>query len=781
MRRRLIFFGLVLCFLPTFILRADDADPQKYKSLIEAMRKWLTREIEEKGIPALSWALVDDQQLVWSEGHGYRDPARKASATGDTVYRVGSVSKPITALLLMMLVEQGLIDLDVPVQNYLPDFQPRNTTGKKITLRQMLAHRSGLVREAPIGNYFDASEPTLAQTVASLNRTELVFVPETTASYSNAALATVGLLLEKTQNEPFARLMQRKLLDPLGMVGSTYVPTLQSRQNLAKAIMWTYHGKIFAAPTWELGMPSAGSLQSTVNDQAKLLSFLFADGTTADGKQLLKRETLQAMFKIQYGKPEDKAGFGISFLISEFEGKKRIGHGGAVYGFATDFSALPDDKLGVVVMASKDVANAVTKRVSDCALRGMLALRQGNPLPRIQQTTKISQDVARALAGRYRSADKEIELTESAGRLYLMPLQGGTRTEVRVLDEDLIVDDVTGFGPKITRAGEALTMGSETFQRVRAPKAEALPDKWQGLIGEYGPDHNILYILEKDGKLHALIEWVFFYPLEEVTPDVYKFPSFGLYMGDKIVFQRDNKGRAIRADAASVPFARRDLKGENTTYKINPVRPVEELRALGMGAKPPDEKGAFFKKADLVDVAKLEGTIKLDIRYATADNFLGTPVYTSARAFLQRPAVQALVRAHNKLKGQGYGLLIHDAYRPWHITKLFFDATPPQFHLFVADPQQGSRHNRGCAVDLTLYDLMSGKAVDMVSGYDEFSDRAYPDYVGGTTRQRGYRDTLRSAMEAEGFQVYEAEWWHFDYRDWRQYPIMNARFEDVGK
>ncbi len=126
-------------------------------------------------------------------------------------------------------------------------------------------------------------------------------------------------------------------------------------------------------------------------------------------------------------------------------------------------------------------------------------------------------------------------------------------------------------------------------------------------------------------------------------------------------------------------------------------------------------------------------------------------------------------------------MLIHDAYRPWHITKVFHDATPPQFHLFVADPQQGSRHNRGCAVDLTLFDLKTGKAVDMVSGYDEFSDRAYPDYLGGTSWQRRHRDLLRRALEAEDFTVYEAEWWHFDHRAWRQYALGNATFEDLGK
>src|SRR5207248_11717671 len=136
----------------------------------------------------------------------------------------------------------------------------------------------------------------------------------------------------------------------------------------------------------------------------------------------------------------------------------------------------------------------------------------------------------------------------------------------------------------------------------------------------------------------------------------------------------------------------------------------------------------------------LDPTIKLDVRYASTNNFLGTPLYKSARAYLQRPAAEALVRAHRKLKERGYGLLIHDGYRPWYVTKMFWEATPERFHNFVADPEQGSRHNRGCAVDLTLYHLKSGKPVRMTGGYDEFSDRSYAAYPGRTSRQRWHRD-----------------------------------------
>jgi D-alanyl-D-alanine dipeptidase len=213
-------------------------------------------------------------------------------------------------------------------------------------------------------------------------------------------------------------------------------------------------------------------------------------------------------------------------------------------------------------------------------------------------------------------------------------------------------------------------------------------------------------------------------------------------------------------------------------FRIIPVRPVAELRAAALKARPPQESGDFLP-SDLVDLQKLDPRIKLDIRYATSDNFLSTPLYTSARAFLQRPAAEALRRAHRELLRQGYGLLIFDGYRPWYVTKLFWDATPPDKHEFVANPGEGSRHNRGCAVDLSLYELASGKEVPMPGVYDEMSERSYPNYAGGTPGQRAHRQVLRAAMEKQGFTVFQSEWWHFDYRDWRRYRIGNIPFERI--
>jgi len=203
------------------------------------------------------------------------------------------------------------------------------------------------------------------------------------------------------------------------------------------------------------------------------------------------------------------------------------------------------------------------------------------------------------------------------------------------------------------------------------------------------------------------------------------------------------------------------------------------LVALPFQDAPPKEAGPF-RAPDLVELVTLDPTIKLDIRYATPNNLAGRAVYAEARAFLQRPAADALVRAHRALAARGYGVLVFDGYRPWRVTRLFWDVTPPEKHEFVADPAKGSKHNRGCAVDLSMYDVKSGREVEMPSVYDEMSPRAYPTYEGGMAEARVRRDILRAAMEKEGFTVEPNEWWHFNYKDWAEYPILDLAFGDIA-
>ncbi|RIK75958.1 MAG: serine hydrolase [Planctomycetota bacterium] len=758
---------------------ANVAPVAGYEDVAADLRRVIAAELEAKNLPAFSIALVDGDRTVWAEGFGFQDAERQKPATARTVYRVGSVSKLFTDIAVMQLVEQGKLDLDAPVGNYLADFEPHNPFDAPITLRRLMSHRAGLVRESPVGNYFDPTEPTLAATVASLNDTTIVYKPGTRTKYSNAGIAVVGQVVEKSQGVAFSKWIDDRILAPLAMRQSGFTLTPSVERDLAAAWMWTYDGRRFAAPKFALGTAPAGNLYSSVLDLAKFVRAIFNGGQGESGP-LLKPETLAAMMQDRDAKNEARR-FGIGFQLADFEGHRRVGHGGAVYGFSTQLEALPDAKLGVIAVASLDGANGLVKRITDHALRRMLAQRDKKERPKFATSGPVDAGRARAIAGRYRSGEgeKQIEIASVGEKLYLY--RNGFRFELRALADGFVVDDVLAYGPEVKPTGEgAVTIDAVRYERLKDEIPADVPERWKGLTGEYGWDHNTLYILEDRGRLVALIEWFYYYPLAELGENEFAFPGEGLYHDEKLRFTRDAQGRATQVVAADVTFERREVgTRDGQTFQIKPVRPIDELRKEALAATPPAEQGPF-REPDLVELVKLDPTIRLDVRYATTNNFTGAVFYKEGRAFMQRPAAEAVVRAHKRLNQLGLGLLIHDAYRPWHVTKMFWDATPAEMKDFVANPANGSRHNRGCAVDLTLCDLKTGEPIPMVAGYDEFSPRSFPEYPGGTSRQRWYREFLRRTMEAEGFAVYEFEWWHFDYRDWKHYPILNREFGEIS-
>lgn len=769
---------------PPVLFAADEKslpEATDYAGAINKLKMAIRYEMALKQLPAFSISLVADGKEIWAEGFGYQDAARKVAATADSVYRVGSVSKLFTDLAVMQLVEEGRLDLDGPVKNYLPDFAPQNPTDTPITLRQLMSHRSGLVRESPVGHYFDPDEPTLAATVASLNSTKLVYPPETKTKYSNAAVAVVGAVLESRLKVSHPDRVKQTLFDPLKMDGSSFVVSPAIKPKLTTGWMRTYDGRRFEAPGFVLGTGPAGNLYSNVHDLSKFLICLLNDGQTGSGT-ILKPETLKAMTSPildSAGKPQ---GFGLGFHVQELDGFKKIGHGGAVYGFSTQVEALPERKLGVAAVTALDGSNGVVERLADFGLRLMLAAQNRQPSPPYHTTNGVPAERARELVGLYRegTTDRFARITEFNGNVYLQ--RGSFRYELRAMAEDgsLMTDDPIGFGIKVKLAdANKLLVNDVGFDRVSDTPPADIPDSWKGLIGEYGWDHNVLYILEDHGQLYTLIEWFYYYPLKEVGENQFEFPDYGLYHGEGLKFTRDAHGNATEVNAAEVRFVRREVgTKDGETFKIKPLKPIDELRTAALAASPPIESGDFLK-ADLAELVTLDPTLKLDIRYATSNNFTGTPFYQQARALMQRPAAEAVVKANKTLKPKGLGLLVHDAYRPWFVTKMFWDATPENMRDFVANPAKGSRHNRGCAVDITLYDVATGQPIQMVSGYDEFSPRAFPQYPGGTSRQRWHRELLRQTMEDQGFSVYEFEWWHFDYQDWKQYRIGNLTFDKI--
>ncbi|MBK7902536.1 MAG: serine hydrolase [Proteobacteria bacterium] len=750
-----------------------------YAAVARMLEGFIQHELADKQLPAFSIALVHDQQVVWAQGFGWADPEAMKPATAETTYRVGSVSKLFTDIAIMQLVERGKLDLDAPVTRYLPDFQPPNPSGQPITLRQLMSHQSGLTREPPVGSYFDPNEPTIAETVASLNRTSLVYPPQTRANYSNAAIGAVGRVLESTRDEPFAKYVERAVLDPVGMRHSSFEPRPAITRNLARAEMWTLDGRVFPAPTFELGIAPAASLYTSVMDLGRFMSVLFAGGRGANGA-LLQPATLEQMWAPQFPSPAGKGSFGIGFEVSDLAGHRQVGHSGAVYGFATTLAALPDQKLGVVAVTTRDCANAVTRRVTQVALQAMLAVRQGDPVIPPELSSPVPPELARRVAGRYVKGSRAVELMESAGELSLLDLDGGSPGRLRRLGDALITDGNLGYGERIVVREGTIAIGGDEFKRVPVQRPAPAPANWTGLIGEYGWDHDILYIFEKDARLWALIEWFEYIPLDQVSENEFRFPDRGSYDGERLIFTRDATGRATQVNAGNVVFRRRSIGPEDGAeqQRVTPLRPVEVLLEEARAAMPPRESGQF-REPNLVELTRLDPTIKLDVRYASTNNFLSTAFYAQPRAFMQREPAEALLRVHRSLAKLGYGVVVHDAYRPWYVTRVFWDAMPDDKKIFVADPTQGSRHNRGAAVDLTLYDLESGKPVQMVGTYDEPSDRSYPDYPGGTSLQRWHRELLRDRMEAEGFTVFEAEWWHFDYQDWRRYPIVNLSFDRI--
>jgi len=311
------------------------------------------------------------------------------------------------------------------------------------------------------------------------------------------------------------------------------------------------------------------------------------------------------------------------------------------------------------------------------------------------------------------------------------------------------------------------------------PKPPDVSAEWKQLVGIYKHDKDTIILLERNRNLFWKISNGAEFHVREQGKTEFRV-LFGDIAPNKFSITQDKSGGVSFFTLGHQAYSRVDAGADPAHFfHVTPSSPLDQLRAAALATNPPQEPGPF-RKLDLVELITLDPAFRLGIRYAQSNNFLSTPIYSQARAFLQRPAAEALLRVLHKLQPLGYGLLIHDAYRPWYVTKIFWDATPPENHNFVADPQKGSRHNRGSAVDLTLYDLATGQPIEMPGLYDEMSPRSFPTFPGGTSLQRWHRDLLRRAMESEGFTVNEDEWWHFDYKDWKHYPILNVPFENLN-
>jgi serine beta-lactamase-like protein LACTB len=740
-------------------------------------------------MPWLSIATVDVDparggEWQWSTGCGDWQSPGAGRQGPSAVVRAGSLSKVVTATAVMALVEQGRLDLDAPVQRWLPWFRPRHPGDAAgdvpgdgaITLRLLLAHRSGLPRQPPVGHWYDDSDPGLDATVRSLADVELRSEPGREYCYSNAGYAVAGRIVEAVCGRPFADAAAALVLLPLGMRESSFARRPDLLARAATGHIETFDGRVMVPATFALGCAPAAELRTTVGDLALLLrSWLPRAHST-----VLSPAGQRALWQVPGGAAEGPA---LGAFVDHSLGTLRVRHGGTVYGFTSELQALPDEGLAVALAGTGEFANAQLEALAADALQALRACRRGDlPVPRDSPgealppaPTPVGAAAARALAGRYRRGDEWFDLAARGEDLWFDPCVG-VATVQRRLGDRLPSDDPMSAGDRVLTvlASGAVHDGVAEFAHAPDRAPPPAPQALLPLLGEYGWEHAALIVYEDEQRLGLLLDGRVRELPERAGDGGWLLPE-GAYGGERLRFERAADGAVTAAWLGAVRWPRRPPLGGpqgERPFRITPRRPLAELRRE-LAAAPARPPAGGARAPDLVDLRGLDARLRFDIKYASGDNFLGTAVYERASPMLQRPAAAGLCRALELLAAQGFGLCVFDGYRPWSVTRLFWEATPEAMRQFVADPAHGSRHNRGCAVDLTLCDLRTGAPVEMPSGYDEFTPRAYPDWPGGTALQRWHRRVLRSAMEDAGFTVYEFEWWHFDWRGWEEYPVLD--------
>jgi CubicO group peptidase (beta-lactamase class C family) len=537
----------------------------QYGSLKEKIETLIAVEVEDKELPSISYTLVDGNETRAS-GHIQRhDLNHKFS--DETRFRIASQTKMFTAICLMQLVERGLVDLNVPVSEYLPDFRPENpfhgntegSLGRDVTLRKLLSHTSGLIREPKSGHYLDDSCPPLSKTVTELGSSVLKNDPAAGVfSYSNAGIAVVGAVVERVSGVPYAEYLTVNLLTPLGMDGSAIMSNPEILAELAPACMWNLDGDI-PAPVFDLASSPAGNLYATLQDMEKFMITLLRGGFTPDGQSIVSPSSLAQMWRIIGRRPSGYAGlnaYGLGFGVSELDGWLAVGHGGAVYGFGSQLSLLPQAGVGIVMISTLDGSNNVVNRLTESSLRLALAEKNmGNPPAPRRRYAEISQEQFETLPGQYRGDGNGefVRVDTQNGGLYLigdgMPLQIKPKSgnefgiDGRLYGEG---SDYAYLDLSFADNGK-MQWKNQTWSKVFETD-DTVPDPVIAPhIGDYGPDFNITTLSYENGSLMCLIEYFYMHRCEPLGGKLFKMNGT-LYPSETLELDAvdENGSRGIR-------------------------------------------------------------------------------------------------------------------------------------------------------------------------------------------------------------------------------------------
>lgn len=342
---------------------------------------WLIRqEMAAQQVTGLSIALVDDQKVVWSEGFGFADKAKGVAATPDTIYRAGSISKLFTTTAAMQLVDDGLLDIDQPLQRYLPEFdiKRRFSEAAPITPRTIMTHHSGLPSDLAKGMW-SARPASLADEVVLLREEYAANPPDYIFAYSNVAMTLLGHALEKIVGRDIAAQISIALFMPLRMTNSTFSAKIDRSSLGSKA--YRAGEEVEEIPLRDI---PAGGLNTSVLDLSRFISLFFADGWFME-RQVLKPGSVTEMLRPQNSRIPLDLSFrvGLGWMLGSMGGNdiKNAGpvahHGGATLYHRSQLIILPEQKLGVVVLANSASAGSVVNKVATETLKLALEAKTG--------------------------------------------------------------------------------------------------------------------------------------------------------------------------------------------------------------------------------------------------------------------------------------------------------------------------------------------------------------------------------------------------------------------
>lgn len=504
--------------------RPASVAPGDYAATQDYITKLIQYEMKKNKVAGLSIALVDDQRIVWSEGFGYADMEKRTPATAETLYRMGSITKLFTATAAMQLAEQGRLDIDKPLRNYVPGFEikTRYPDAAEITPRHLMTHHSGLPRDRIKG--FMHPHPVPFTEMAEVMRDDYTaYPPKKIFSYSNLGIALLGQAIQNQSGMSFADYMRQSVLVPLGMSNSSFDTGLAVSALMAKG----YRGRKAAIDPPLRDVP-AGGLNSNVTDMSRFMAMVFADGKTVGGTsgdhRILKAETLAEMLRPQNTAIPLDFNFriGLGWMLSTvgestIENAGTVAHhnGGTIL-FRSQMYILPDHKLGVVVMANSDTAGQAIDRVATETLKLTLEAKTGIHQPvrsKIPPTDEpLSDETIRDYVGDYttlagfariythgkglraEAAGHQFDLVRGSDGLFRLGY-----SILGIFHIDLGAMGEVGLSRRTVEGRDLLIARSGTQEMLVGQRIEPLanPGAWRRYLGDYeitnlGDDHRFV-------------------------------------------------------------------------------------------------------------------------------------------------------------------------------------------------------------------------------------------------------------------------------------------------